>query len=1110
MSTKTALPIKVRFIMLVLLLPLFSFAQKTINGHVLSSSDQTPIPGASIAVKGSKTGTSTGVDGGFFIKSKEGDVLVITGVGVTRQEYTVGIGNDFIILVTQNSINLNEVFVTALGIKKEAKHLGYSIQEVKGDDLLKAREANPVSSLVGKVAGLNVGVNQEMLAAPTLNLRGNAVNLFVVDGIPINSDLWNISPDDIETFTVLKSPAAAALYGNRGINGAILITTKRGKKNAKGFTVELNSTNQFNKGFIAIPKVQNIYGGGDDDTYAFGDGNGGGVNDADYDVWGTKMDGRMLPQYDGKYDPTKNYVTTFQNGSTFTGHIQPAPYVLRGPNNLQGFIQTGVLSANNINFSAVTDKSTVRFSVTNTYQKGIVPNTQLNTTNFNLFASSQISSRLKIEGNLNYNRQYAPNVPDVQYGPNSIIYNIDVWTGSDWNINQMKNYWQPGEVGVKSLFIEYKRYHNPWFQSYEWLRSHAKNDLYGWTAISYKINNNLEAVARTNVTTYNIFRTEKLPFSAHPYGEEFNGGHGQYREDHRDLWENNTDLFLKYNADLSKVGINISGLAGVNARNLKYNSNFTTTSYLTVPEVYNFANTLNPIRSWNYTANMLVLSAYYSLDVNFGKFLTVSTTGRVDKSSALPSTANTYFYPSVSVSSVISDYVNMPQSISFLKLRASFANVKDGNLINYINTSPSTLYYPIGYGGDYLSPYNGPDFTPNGYLATSYTTGTLYNNTTGANTPRQGVDPKLKPYNRTNYEGGFDIRFLKNRLGLSATYYKYIDGPQIVGVGVSEASGLTNFTTNANKLDRSGGEVSIQGTPVQSSSGFIWNVLVNLGTYREVYKDLSPNSLTHFVKNGQRTDIIFDYVEALSPDGKPILDASGFALHLPIIQDMGHSDPDMTWGINNSFSFKNFTLSFQFDGAVGGKIEDYVRKKLYQGGRAEATATGVIGQARDIEATHWGDAGYNGAYVNGKPVLGANGVQVSNNVPIVYDPVTGQITNFKDLQFAPNATATHYIQDFVDNFYDDANHIIVSRTYAKLRQLIIGYSLPARILNKTFISKVDISLVGRNLLYFFKKDFHDIDVDQYPGRNLSNGSQQITGLQTPTTRSFGINLNVAF
>ncbi len=515
--------------------------------------------------------------------------------------------------------------VTALGIKKEAKRLGYSVQSVRGEDLIKARESNPINGLAGKVAGLNVGVNQEMLASPTVLLRGSPLNFYVVDGIPINSDTWNISPDDIETYTVLKGPTAAALYGSRGINGAILITTKRGKKSGKGFTVEWNSSTQFNKGFITVPKVQNEYGGGDNAQYAFGDylsnGTGSGRNDKDYDVWGPRLDGRLLPQYDGKYDPTKTYTTDFGvNAKPFVGNIDPTPWTARGANNLQNFLQTGLLTSNNISFTSVGERSTVRMSVTDGYQTGIVPNTSLNTINLNLLGSFMLTDKFKMEANINYNRQFSPNIPDVIYGPNSIIYNVDIWTGADWNVKDpnIVNYWQPGKVGVQSNFVEYKRYHNPYFMSYEWLRSHYKNDLYGWVTLNYHFNKEFDMQLRSNITTYNVTRTEKEPFSAHPYGDEHN--HGNYREDRRDLWENNTELLLRYNKEnIGNSGIAISAIGGGTARNMKFTSSYVSTDQLIVPNVYTFANSLKPVRAYSYGSDLLMLSAYYSVDFSFTK-----------------------------------------------------------------------------------------------------------------------------------------------------------------------------------------------------------------------------------------------------------------------------------------------------------------------------------------------------------------------------------------------------------------------------------------------------------------------------------------------------------
>lgn len=1120
MSKKTSLALG--FLLAVFLLPLASIAQRAIIGRVLSKADQTPIPGASITIKGTRTGTSTLVDGSFTIKAKDGDVLVVSGVGIVSQEQVVG-GGDITISVAADQKNLNEVVVTALGIKKEVKRLGYSVQEVKGADLLKAREPNPINGLVGKVAGLNVGINQELLSSPAVLLRGSPLNFYVVDGIPINSDTWNISPDDIETYTVLKGPTAAALYGSRGINGAILITTKRGARNKKGFTVEFNTSNQWNKGFIANPKVQNEYGGGERQQYAFGDYNSNGnsvdgTNDEDYDVWGPRLDiGLMLPQFDGKYDPTQYYSYKFQDGSVHQSHIQPTPWVSRGKDNLNHFLRTGFLTKNNISFSSVTDKSNLRMSVSNSYQQGIVPNTQLNTINLNLIESYQVSDKFKIEGNINYNRQFTDNIPDVQYGPNSIIYDVDIWTGADWNVLQpeIRNIWQPGKEGVQSMFVEYKRYQNPWFMSYEWLRGHYKNDLYGWLAFNYKFAKNFSVMLRSNVTTYNVLRTEKEPWSAHPYGDEHN--HGNYREDRRDLWENNTELLASYNKEnIGNSGFSLSANAGVSGRNMKYGSSYISTNQLIVPGVYSFANSYLPSRTFSYGSNLLLLSAYYSADLSYGKYVTLSTTGRIDKTSALPVGHNAYFYPSVSLSSVISDYINLPSAISYLKVRGSYANVKDGGTTPYIGASFQALgaTSPVGYGNSYYTPYDGPSY---GLSTPFYTTLQSYNNQTGAIAPNYAVDKNIKPSSRSNYEFGMDIRFLNNRLGLSATYFQYKDGPQIGNQLVSETSGLSYFTTNGLTTKRTGGELSVTGTPIRTKD-FSWNILANWGTYKEVYtafaggaKEVS-NGTGYPTRIGDRVDQLYTSIEAKTPDGKVIDDESGFVVYLPKAQKYGHSDPDWSWGIHNSFNYKSWTLGFQFDGMVGGKIHDYVLQKLTEGGRGLNTATGVIGQARLYESQHWGDPGYKGAIQNGKPIMSGNQVQVVGGTgKIAYDPATGVITNGKALQFAPNTVATPWIQDYVSSFYNDAEHTWISKTYAKLREVVLSYSLPEKWFQKGGISKIDVSLVGRNLLYFFPSQYHDIDVDQFPGRNQF-GSLTGSGnsLQTPTTRSFGVNVNVVF
>ena len=1110
-------------LLLALLFPLFTFAQTMLTGRVLSATDQAPLAGVSVTLKGTKTGVSTTVEGNFTIKARSGDVLVITGVGVTRQEVTVGDEKDLTITVKADNKNLDEVVVTALGIKKETKRLGYAIQEVKAADLLKAREANPIAGLAGKVAGLNVGINQEILGTPIILLRGNNVNFYVVDGIPINSDTWNISPDDIETFTILKGPAASALYGNRGVNGAILITTKKGKKGGKGWTVEVNSSNQLNKGFIAIPKVQNQYGPGDNQKYAFKDGLGGGINDADYDVWGPIMDGRLIPQYDGPVDPTQTYTTTFAGGpgstgpSVNTGNIKPTPFIARGVNNMQKFLQSGLLTTNNISLSSVTDRSNVRMSVSQSYQRGITPNTSLNKLNYNLYGSYNVSSKLKIEGNINYNRQFTDNIPDADYGPNSIIYDIDIWMGADWNIQDpsIKNYWPLGQGanGERPTFEEYKHYQNPWFITQQWLRGHYKNDIYGYLNLTYNIAPHLDAQVRSNITTYDVLRTEKLPWWAHPYSNEYNN-HGNYREDRRSLWENNTEALLKYDRELGNSGFSLFALGGVNARNFKYTSSFTTTNQLITPDVFNFSNSLYPVQAWNFNSNMLVLSAYASVDLTYKKYFTISGTGREDKSSALPLNHNAFFYPSASISTVISDYVTMPKAITFLKARVSYANVKDGGTQTYIGQTPtypltnhSNPHYTLDYGSDYQSIYGGPSYVS----STPFIPSLGYNNNTQASSPTTAVNPNILPATHTNYEGGLDIRFLQNRLGLSGTYFKYINGPNQYSTNVSATSGYLYYLTNAIKTNRNGVELSLQGSPIRSANGLNWDVLVNWATYKETYSSL-PNGAIQDVNgytlhNGDRVDLLTGQKEAKAPDGQLINDSKGNPIYLPVAQAVGHGDPNWSWGINNKFSYKGFSFSFQFDGMVGGTIQDYVKLKLTQGGRGANTASGKIGQARLIEAYHYGDAGYTGAYDNGKAVM-AQGVQIASG-SLAYDAL-GHITNGKSLTYVANNTATNWVQDYVNELYSDLEHTTTSKTYAKLREAVITYSLPAKVLGRSGITRVDFSLVGRNLLYFFHKDFHDIDVDQYPGRNANNSAQLTYDLQTPTTRSYGFNINVGF
>lgn len=1051
-------------------------AKLTIKGKVLDAKSGIALSGATISLKPSGSSFASNADGSFSLTANKGDKLTISYVGFESSTSTIIADNlQFIISLKPADVQMGEVVVTALGIKKDKKIIGYSTQEIKGEDLVKAREPNAINALVGKVAGLTVGASAELLGSPQILLRGGTINLFVVDGVPINSDTWNINPDDIDSYTILKGPVASALYGYRGQNGAIIINTKKGTKDKRGISVEFNSSTQFNKGFIALPKTQDLYGPGDHGKYKFGDGKGGGINDNDYDIWGPKFEGQLIEQYDSPVDPV-------------TGIRSKTPWVARGKDNLKRFIQTGLLSTNNISVASSGEKYDLRFSVGQIYQKGIMPNTDLKTTTFNLTSTLRFNKKLSLDANLNFNKQYTDNIPDVNYGPNSVVYNMTIWGGADWNVDDMRNYWQPGKEGVQSIYAEYQRYHNPYFMAYEWLRGHRKNDIYGYATLNYKLNDYIDLMLRSSITTYDVTRTEKMPFSAHPYGRE--EGRGDYREDKRSLFENNTEIMARFKAPKISNFLLINGFVGANMRTFNYNSSFVTTDYMNVPNVYSFANSRNPVKAYSFSSDMRVQSAYTSVDFALSKYANINATGRIDKLSALFSKNNTFFYPSVNASTVISDYVTLPSVISFLKFRASYAQVRGGGnfVSNTIGATPGNSY-PLGYGFEYSSTYGGPSYTN----SSVYTTAPGYNNTTEAKFTSSLIDDNIKPDDRKSSEFGLDMKFLKNRLSIDFAYFNYIDGPQIFSKQISSASGYSNYTLNATKTQKKGFEFTISGTPVKLSNGFTWDVLFNWSTFKETLKELPAgvNTLNTFYKVGSRVDEVYIRKFARTPDGQIINDAGGRPLILPVAQYAGTASPDYVWGLTNKFRYKDFTMSFQIDGRVGGVMEDYVRKKTFQGGRHIETIEGALGDARYQD------------YLGNKSYVG-EGVQVSNGAAIVYDPVTGLITNYSALQFASNTTKT-FAQDYISRVHGIPEPNMMSKSYLKLREVVIGYSVPKKYLGKSFIQSASVSFVARNILYFMKDNrFKDVDIDQYAG------SQSSIGLQTPTTRSYGINLNVVF
>jgi TonB-linked SusC/RagA family outer membrane protein len=1019
-------------IVLLMLTTSLIMAQKTtFKGKVVDEQNGT-LPGATVLIKGSTTTVETDLNGDFEIQLPKGnEILTVSYIGYNSVDFNPSKSTTAVIVLKANSESLQEVVVTALGIKKEKKKLGYSVQEVQGD-LAKGRDANVMNSLAGKVSGLIVAASSEFFTNPKLYLRGKNP-LVVVDGVPLGTDTYNISPDDIESVNVLKGGTAAALYGASGVNGAIQITTKRGTKNTKGFVVEYNHNSLFQSGFNAIPKTQSNYGPGSYGQYAFKDGKGGGINDADYDQWGPKFNGQLITQYDSPLDAN--------------GNLIPTPWTARGKNNFKNFMEDGFLITNNLALAASSEKGNIRFSVSNTYQKGINPNTKLNIYNYNLSGRYNLSDNTWIDASSNFNFQTSPNNPNVQYGPNSYLYNIIIWGGPDYDIRDLRNYWQKGKEGLQQMNFEYTRYNNPYFMAYEWLRGYYKNDYTGQISLNHKFNSNFDMVIRTNMALSNLFRDEKFPYSMTTYGRE--KAQGDYKEQNDYKFKNYSDLMLNYNKTIQNF--DVKATVGINSNTEKYRNSFATTNYLIIPGLYNLSNTQSPVQPTNYNSHSETNSIYGSFDMSYKSFLFLGATGRFDKDSRLPQQNNTFFYPSVGVSAILSEVINIPQ-VDYLKIRSSYAKV-GGSLDIYSNQDTYRLRDP---------------FTIDGTTYNAAYVGEILSN------------PNLEPAFSSTIEFGLETKMFKNRFGFDVTYFENTNGPQIFDLKYSETSGYLGSKENGITTKTKGTEVSFFVKPVKSEN-FNWDFNVNWSAYKEylikVYDGITNNGKINI---GDRVDGFYINDFMRTSDGTLIVGSNGKPLTNSYQTKVGNKNPDWTLGVTNNVSYKSFALNFTFDGRYGGKIENYVNKKMWQSGTHEGSDTPE--RANDV-------IGVKSYVTEGVVVTGGS---------LVTD---GQGNTLSDTRtFAPNTTKMFY-QDYAKSYNGNTAANIIDKTFFKLREVSLTYNLPKSVLKTSFIADASISLIGRDLLYFSKNK--NIDLDQFVNEGTSP-------LQTPTVKSYGLNLNLKF
>lgn len=1044
---------------------------------VVKDMDGNPLPGATVAEKGTSNSVATDAQGAFSITVNEGAVLLVSYVGYEPREIRPGNNRDLSVsLVKAENVN-TEVVVTALGIRKEKAKVAYATQEVKGSALNRVPDANVASNLVGKVAGLNIISKTNLFETPEILLRGERT-LIVIDGVPTDKetfDFWSLNANDIENVNVLKGTAAAALYGALGINGAIMITTKKGKSGGKGVEVSFNSSTQFQAGFLRVPKTQDQYGMGWGGFYAFIDGKGGGGWYDDYGyVWGPKLNVpnsanasgyEEYPQYNSPYDPNNTFSFT-QAGYTDASHYKPMPGISRGKNNLKNFLNNELLLTNNVSISGKNENADYRISLTHTYQKGQVPNTKLNSTTASISGGLKVSDKFKLESNISYNKQFSPNYPQTGYGANNFFYNILLWMGPDVDIRDLKSYWQSaggrnsgggfvpyGIKDVQQFNYNYTWYNNPWYLANEALNGYNNDVITGQASGTYEFNKKLSLLVRSGIITNNSFSTLKTPKSYIYYGGgEFDGNYNERRINNFQVV---TDGLLTYkNTFVDKFNVTLS--AGGSSRYNSSSNLYSQTNGLNVPANYNLANTNGAVQTTNKKAEKMVNSLMGYLDVDYRNMVYLSVTGRKDVTSSLQKPNNSYFYPSVSLSVIPTSLFKLPEMVSFAKLRASWSKVSSDDIV-------------IG------------DFYRNWYATLPvYETGPRWNGSNASlNLPGTLIKSDIRPNTTLSQEYGAELRFLKNRLGIDFTYFSYIDKDFAIRAPVSSASGYNEQLVNGDKINRKGVELVLTGTPIKTKD-IRWDITANYSrVFKYVKEYYGGDSIRNGIKVGERTDVFRSWDWERSPDGQIVYFSNGFPKYIDHVVNMGHTDPDFIFGINNSFSYKNFTLGFSFDGRIGGVMYNGLEQKLFEGGMHPGTAN----SSRDS------------AYAGISNYVGQGVVVTAGEA--VYD-IQGNIIS-DTRKFEKNNTHVNYIdwifQTYV-NGVPGAN--MYKRSFVKLREASLTYNFMPKLLKKTPFSSASVSVVGKNLLLFTKVPF--MDPDGYSGLSLAE----------PTYRNIGVNLNLKF
>jgi TonB-linked SusC/RagA family outer membrane protein len=882
----------------VALLPCLALAQgdATISGRV--TAEGAPLPAVTVSLAGGAFGATTGADGRYVFVvpaarlTNAPAALTARRIGyrpvTARIVLSAGaITHDFVLTATSTA--LEGVVITALGIQRDKRSLGVAQTSVNASELTEARDPNIVNSLAGKVPGVEVtadgppGGSSRIVIRGENSITGNNQPLFVVDGVPIDNsagtnggfgglDFGNaasdINPDDIESISILSGANAAALYGARAANGAIVITTKTGK-GTKGLGVTASENLTFETP-LKLPEFQNVYGQGSGGQFAFKDGKGGGISDNVNRSWGPKMDGRPIVQW-------------WSNGVA-------EPW-LPSPNNVRDFFNTGRTSTTNVAVAASSDRADIRIGATDLDQASMYPSNTLRRLNLSLGGGAKITSKLSTRASVQYIQDEAHNRPQTGYSANSALFNIEIWGGRQRNDDRMKNYMNPDGTQHGP---NYTTTNNPYWDVYADPNADTRDRVIGVGSVTYQFNNWLTGLVRSGTDWHRDWR--KQDYANGNIGVDYAGG--AFFEQNYFIRETNSDFLLTAQTPTTRRLAMTFNLGG-NRRDNATSQYLDGTPHLVIPGTYNIGNSAVTPQVSSFTSARQTNSLYGQAQFSWNNYLFLDATGRNDWSSTLPAANNSYFYPSVSSSFVFTDAVpalHLGGLLSYGKLRASWAQV-----------------------GNDADPYQ---------LAVTYSAGTPFGSIPRFSVPDLIPNADLKPERTRSWETGLELRFLDDRVSFDGTYYNKLTSDQIIPAQITPAIGYTSAVVNAGSLSNHGVEGRLDFTPIRRGK-FSWEVTANYARNRSevvsLYKGLQTVVLGTYwglsveARQNQPYGTLYGNPYLRNAQGQ-LITLNGLPQTDPNQRVLGHYSPDWIGGLQNRFHFGNFDFSFLFDTKRGGQI----------------------------------------------------------------------------------------------------------------------------------------------------------------------------------------------